>query len=102
MEIILEGQKWYWKSWGAHQGCAYIFLTKREKATFPSEKLEDVIVADVQRWGKVTIRKPDLMKDCPFSFFDDGFYFHHPTGTPHYENYDATPVPRVKKGEEKV
>jgi hypothetical protein len=96
-EIVLDNQKWYWKNWGAYQGCAYIFLTRREKATSPVKKMGDIIVANVQRWGKVTIRKLDLLKECPFSFFDDGFHFHHPTGAVHYDNYDATSV--LRRGE---
>ena len=90
IEQIEEAKTFYWKNWSAHQGHGIIFLTTRKKATLPIEG--DIKVATVERWGKVEILRPDLMDDCPFDYFEDGFTFHHPTGEVHYNNYNATPV----------
>ncbi|MHA1262775.1 MAG: hypothetical protein ACTSSA_11920 [Candidatus Freyarchaeota archaeon] len=47
-------------------------------------------MAESERWGKVIVHRPDLFPFCPFSRFEDGFYFKHPT---HGVLYDEPGTP---------
>jgi hypothetical protein len=92
--------KWDRKNYFQGAGCIYLRHPDNfgKEAYYPSKERGDIIVAKTQRWHKVEIIEKDIMDFCPFSEFDDGFYFTHPDGRVLSWNEGATKIKGGEKG----
>ena len=93
-EMDIEGKEMYWFRWSPFQGVSYICLSPEKKAKgCPYPDRGEFVVAEVQRHSSPEVHFPKLMQYCPYSEFNDGFNFRHPSGSPNYSNHNATAIP---------